>query len=277
MAMMLRGLEEITRLTGEGLGGTKFDAIAIGTGNTPVAQNQLALVSEITTGGGARKTGGDVLATLINKNSTGDTIRYVTTFAFTNSFGVNELAVFNAPTGGVMMLRQVFDDPLNVVSQDALELTIDVTASDEVVSSLSVLTFSGIAEGNRLIATDLTPVSGRVKAIALGRSAAGLSQNNTELGDEILPANGLGLGRGQEVVGPTVTIGTTNSTNDTLIVTSRWNVAGTVGVNETAMTTDLDPEEGVTLVRYVFAAPLNLINTDIFEMQMRLVQTSIAP
>lgn len=275
MALMLRGLEEITRLTGEGLGGQQFDSVAIGTGATPVAQNQLALVAEIIDGGGARKSGGDVTASLVTKTSTDDTIRFVTTFAFTNSFGVNELAVFNP--ADIMLLRQVFNDPLNVVSQDALELTIDVTASDEVVSALSVLTFSGITEGNRLIATDLTPVSGRIKAIALGRSAVGLSQDNTALGDEILPANGLGLGRGEEVVGPTVTIGTTNSTNDTLIVTSRWLVAAPVSVNETSMVTDLAPAAGVTFVRYVFADPLNLIGTDFFEMQHRLVQTSIAP
>lgn len=277
MAMMFRGLEEVTRLTGQGLGGAKFDAIAIGTGATAVAQNQLALVSEITTGGGARKTGGDVLGTLVTKNSADDTIRFVTTFAFTNSFGVNELAVFNAPTDGVMLLRQVFADPLNVVSQDALELTIDVTASDEVVSGLSVLTFAGITEGNRLIATDLTPVSGTIKAIALGRSAAGLSQNNTALGDEIIPGNSLGLGRGEEIVGPTVTIGTTNTTNDTLIVTSRWLVSAPVGVNETGLFTSVSPTSGVMFVRYTFADPLNLIGTDRFEMQMRLVQTSIAP
>ena len=276
--MMFRALEEITRLTGNGLGGTKFDAVAIGTGATAVAQNQLALVSEITNGGGARKSGGDVTASLVTKNSANDTIRFITTFAFTNSFGINELGVFNAaPTGGVMLLRQVFALPLNVVSQDALELTIDVTASDEVVSGLSVLTFAGITEGNRLIATDLTPVSGRVSAIALGRSAAGLSQNNTALGDEIIPGNNLGLGRGQEIVGPTVTIGTTNTTNDTLIVTSRWLVAAPVSVNETGLFTSTSPSTGVMFVRYTFADPLNLIGTDRFEMQMRLVQTSIAP
>lgn len=275
MAMMFRGLEEITRLTGEGLGGAKFDAVAIGTDATPVAQTQLALGAEITTGGGARKSGADVLATLVTKASSEDTIRFVTTYAFTNSFSVNELAVFNP--ADIMLLRQVFVDPLNVVSQDALELTIDVTASDEVVSALSVLTFAGITEGNKLIATDLTPVSGRVKSVALGRSAAGLSQNNTALGDEIIPADGLGLGRTQETIGPNVTITTTNSTNDTLVVTSSWLVTGTVAVNETGTFTDLDPDQGVMFVRYTFADPLNLINTDNFTMIMRLVQTSIAP
>lgn len=272
MAMMFVGLEEITKLTGEGLGGAKFDAMAIGTDATPVAQTQTSLGAEITTGGGARKTGADVLATLITKNSSEDTIRFVATWAFTNSFGVNELAVFNATN--IMLLRQVFADPLNVVSQDALELTVDVTASDEIVSPLSVLTFGGITEGNKLIATDLTPVSGRLKSIALGRSAAGLSQANTVLGDEIIPADGLGLGRGEEVVGPTITLATTNSLNDTVVITSQWDVTGTVGVNETGSFTDINPELGVLFVRYAFADPLNLINTDKFTMIKRLVQTS---
>lgn len=280
MAMMFRGLEEITRLTGEGLGGTKFDAMAIGTGATAVAQNQTALVAEITTGGGGRKSGADVTATLVTKSSTDDTIRFVTTWAFTNSFSVNELGVFNASSGGIMLLRQVFDDPLNVVSQDALELTVDVTASDEVVSALSVLTFAGITEGNKLIATDLTPVSGRLKAVALGRddgSTLPLAQTNTALGDEIIPGDGLGLARTQETSGPTVTIETTTTANDTVVITSMWTVTGTVSVNETGSFTDVDPDEGVLFVRYVFADPLNLIATDRFTMIKRLVQTSVAP
>lgn len=274
---MFAGLSEITKLTGSGLGGTKFDAIAIGTDATPVAQTQTALGSEITTGGGARKTGADVLATLVTKNSSEDTIRFVTTFAFTNSFSVNELAVLNAPTGGIMLLRQVFDSPLNVVSQDALELTIDVTASDEIVDALSVLTFAGITEGNKLIATDLTPVNGPINSVALGQSAAGLAQTNTALGDEILAADGFGLARGQETIGPTVTLETTNTTDDTVVVTSTWDVLGTVAVNETGTFNSTTQATGTLFVRYTFAAPLNLINTDRFTMIMRLVQTSLAP
>lgn len=277
---MFSGIEEVTKLTGFGLGGTKFDAMAIGTASTAVAQNQTALGAEITTGGGGRKSGADVTATLVTKDSANDTIRFVTTWAFTNSFGVNELGVFNAGSGGVMLLRQVFDDPLNVVSQDALELTVDVTASDEVVSSLSNLTFSGITEGNKLIASDLTPTSGRLVSIGLGRddgTTLPLAQGNTALGDEIIPADGLGLGRGQETSGPTISLATTNSTNDTVVAVSRWSVTGTVSVNETATFSDVDPEEGVMFVRYVFADPLNLINTDIFQMEMRLVNTSVAP
>lgn len=273
--MMFTGLAEITKLTGQGLAGAKFDQMAIGTSSTAVNQSQTALGAEITTGGGARKTGADVAATLINKVSTGDTIRFVTTWAFTNSFGVNELAVLNS--ANVMLLRQKFIDPLNVVSQDSLELTVDVTSSDAVVSSLSVITFVGIAEGNKLIATDLTPASGRIQAIALGRdngTTLPLAQSNTALGNEITVANAFGLARTQETSGPTVSLATTASTNDTLVVTSTWSVTATVGVNETGLFTSTAVAGGIMFVRYVFAAPLNLISTDIFTMVHRLVQTS---
>jgi hypothetical protein len=277
MAMMFSGLAEISKLTGLGLGGVQFDSVAIGTDATAVAQTQTALGAEIATGGGARKSGADVTASLVTKNSADDTIRFVTTYAFTNSFSVNELGVFNDPAAGVMLLRQVFDAPLNVVSQDALELTIDVTASDEIVSALSVLTFGGITEGNKLIATDLTPVSGRITSIALGRSNIALDQNQTALGDEIIPTDGLGLGRTEEVVGPTVSLATTSTTDDTVVVDSTWDVLGTVAVNETGTFTDANPDSGVLFVRYRFADPLNLIATDRFRMIMRLVQTSLAP
>lgn len=278
MAMMFTGIEEITKLTGVGLGGSKFDSMAIGTDATAVNQNQTALGAEITTGGGSRKTGADVTATLVTKNSSNDTMRFVATWAFTNSFGVNEIAVLN-PTD-VMLLRQVFAAPLNVVAQDALELTVDVTASDEVVDSLSVLTFAGIEEGNKLIATDLTPSSGRLAAVALGRddgTLLPLAQSNTALGDEIIPTDGLGLGRTEEVVGPTVSLDTVSTTNDTVVIVSRWNVTGTVSVNESASMTETSPDLGVMFVRYVFEAPLNLIDTDVFQMEQRLTQTSVAP
>lgn len=277
MSITFSGLEEITRLTGEGLGGTKFNSVAIGTSATPVSQNQTQLGAEITSGGGQRKTTPDVNISLVTKNSTEDTIRFVTTYAFTNSFSVNEIGVFNNASGGTMLLRQVFAAPLNVVSQDSLQLTIDVTASDAAVDPISVLTFSGIAEGNKLIAEGLTPVSGKLKSVALGRddgTSLPLAQSNTQLGDEISSADGLGLARGQEIAGPSVSIGTLNSNNDLLNVVSTWDVQGTVGVNEVGTFTDVNEDQGEMFVRYVFNAPLNLIATDRFSMVMQLVQTA---
>lgn len=270
--MMNAGLAEISRLTGFGLGGDKFDAVAIGTSATAPAASQTALGAEISTGGGQRKTGGDVTATLQTTSSADDTIRFVVVWAFTNTFGINEFGVFNDASAGDMLLRQTFASQLNVVAADTLELTIDVIASDDVVSANSVITFAGLEEGMRLIATDLTPASGRLAAIALGQSAAGLAQSNTALGDEIVAADGFGLGRGEETAGPTVALATTNVANDTVRITSTWAVTGTVGVNETGSFTSTSPSSGILFVRYVFAAQLNLVNTDTFTMIMDLVQ-----
>lgn len=269
-------LAEAAALTGDGLGGTKFDAMAIGTDATVPAAGHSDLFAEITSGGGARKSGADVLATLITQDSTNDTMRFVATWAFTQAFSVNEFGVFNNGTAGlgVMMLRQTFADPLNVVSQDSLELTIDVKASDQVVSAVSVITFAGLEEGNKLIASDLTPAIGRINAIALGESATSLGQDDTALVDEIVTADGVGLGRGQETAGPTVTQETENVTGDTVQVESTWAVTGTIAVNEAGLFNSTSPSSGIMFVRYAFADPLNLINTDTFTMIFRLVNVA---
>lgn len=286
MSITFSGLAEITRLSGEGLGGTKFNSIAIGTSNTSVDQNQTSLLSEITTGGGARKSTPDVNISLVSRVSNEDTVRFVTTFAFTNSFSINEIGVFNAPSGGTMLLRQTFAAPLNVVSQDSLQLVIDVTSSDAASDPISVLTFSGISEGNKLIGEGLTccPLrakrrtkSGRLKSVALGTddgTVLPLNQTNTSLGNEIVAGDNVGLSRGQESQGPTVIQETVNSTGDTLTVFSTWDVTGTVGVNEAGTFTDVASNQGEMFVRYVFNAPLNLIATDRFIMVMQLVQTA---
>lgn len=277
MSITFSGLAEITRLSGEGLGGTKFNSIAIGTSNTAVDQNQTSLLSEITTGGGARKSTPDVNISLVSRVSNEDTVRFVTTFAFTNSFSINEIGVFNAPSGGTMLLRQTFAAPLNVVSQDSLQLVIDVTSSDANTDPISVLTFAGISEGNKLIGEGLTPASGRLKSVALGTddgTVLPLNQTNTSLGNEIVAGDNVGLSRGQESQGPTVIQETVNSTGDTLTVFSTWDVTGTVGVNEAGTFTDVASNQGEMFVRYVFNAPLNLIATDRFIMVMQLVQTA---
>jgi len=277
MSITFSGLAEITRLSGEGLGGTKFNSIAIGTSNAAVNQNQTSLLSEITTGGGARKSTPDVNISLVSRVSNEDTVRFVTTFAFTNSFSINEIGVFNAPTDGTMLLRQTFAAPLNVVSQDSLQLVIDVTSSDANTDPTSVLTFEGISEGNKLIGEGLTPTSGRLKSVALGTddgTVLPLNQSNTSLGDEIVGGDNVGLARGQESQGPTVIQETVNSTGDTLSVFSTWDVTGTISVNEAGTFTDVASNQGEMFVRYVFNAPLNLIATDRFIMVMQLVQTA---
>lgn len=276
--MMQSGEQEITKLSGSGLGGTKFDAMAIGTSATAPDATQTQLGAEITTAGGQRKSAADVVATLLTQDSTNDSIRYVTTWNFTGAFGINEFGVFNnaSANSGIMQLRQTFGDPLNVVAQDSLELTVDVKASDEVVSALSVITFAGLEEGNRLIASDLTPAFGRINSIALGEDDGGtlaLAQSNTALGDEIVSGDSVGLARGQETSGPTVSLDTENFADDTVHVTSTWAVVGTIAVNEAGLFNSTTSSTGTMFIRYVFADPLNLINTDTFTMVFRMTQT----
>lgn len=276
--MMRDGLAEASRLMAEGQGGTKFKPMAIGTGNTPAAGTQVQLVSEITTGGGARKSGGDVTCTLETTNVAGDTIRFVTTWAFTNPFSIWEFNVTNSPTvnDGDQLLRQVFDSAYNAIPGDTLTLEVDVISSDEVVAAESVLTNAGLAEGNRLMGEGLTPVSGRWKDIALGRddgTLLALSPTNTALGDEIVAADGLGLSK-SEGTALAVRIVTTNVPDDTIEIEKSWTSTGTVSVNEVCMSTSNTEEQGIMPMRYIFPAPLNFIPTDKFTHIMRQIQVS---
>ncbi|HDP36816.1 MAG TPA: hypothetical protein ENN27_02945 [Candidatus Atribacteria bacterium] len=112
------GIAEVIGLMIADVGGTAFDYIAIGTG-TPTAT---ALGAEITTGGGARRGGADVVGTRITTTTTNDTGQLETTFTFTDSFAVTEEGVFNAATEGTMIASQSFA-VLNVASEDILKVT----------------------------------------------------------------------------------------------------------------------------------------------------------
>lgn len=267
------GLQEVTKLLGQGLGGTKFDAMAIGTDATAAAAGQTALVAEITTGGGSRKGAGDVTASLVTNTVTDDTIRFVATWTFSASFGVNELGVFNNNTsGGAMLLRQVFASVLNVVAADILELTVDVTSSDDVVDTgVSVLTNAGFAEGNKLIATDLTPANGPLRYIALGSGSTAPAATQTALVTEIT-TNGLAREDASTGTGHSIALATTNVSNDTVKLTVQWEVTGTQAVREVGVFNHATA--GQMFLRHVFAADLNLVNTDTFTMIVNHVQVS---
>lgn len=98
------GKAEIARLIGAGLGGTAFNHIAIGVGTTPFDANQTALAQEI-----RRKVATVGLETT---NTPNDTVVFEATFSkddgLTGSHAITESGVFNSPTGGVMLCRQVF-------------------------------------------------------------------------------------------------------------------------------------------------------------------------
>lgn len=100
-----------------------FAYLAIGTGTQAAASTDVALQTELTTGGGAR-----ALATLsrVTTDVTNDTAQLVKTFTFTTTgtYAVSEAAVFNAVTtsSGTMLCRQTFT-PISVVSADTLQIT----------------------------------------------------------------------------------------------------------------------------------------------------------
>lgn len=114
------GLSETAKL----LGGVSADpishmAIGIGTGGTT------ALNSEITTGGGERVA---VTPTSETTSSTGDTIRSVNTFEFTDTFAVTEEGLFNATPAGDMIAYRTFS-AINVANGDSLQITHDIVLS----------------------------------------------------------------------------------------------------------------------------------------------------
>lgn len=97
-----------------------FTAIAIGTGTTAAAAGDVALQSEITTGGGAR---GAATATQTTTTTSNDTALLTKTFTFSASFAISEEGILdNATTGGTLLAHQVFA-AINVTSGDSLTIS----------------------------------------------------------------------------------------------------------------------------------------------------------
>lgn len=102
------------------VGGTAFDAIAIGIGSAAATNTQTVLSTEYAKVACA---GSQVQVT-----STNDTAQLVGTFAFTGAAAIVEAGVFNmtATSTGVMLARQTFS-ALNATSGDSLTVTYKVT------------------------------------------------------------------------------------------------------------------------------------------------------
>lgn len=98
-----------------------FEYIALGSGTTAEDATQTALVTEITTNGGARAeaTNSQVTTTVTN-----DTAQFLKTFSFTGTLAINECGVFDAASTGVMLMRHKFTSTKNVDDSDSLQLTI---------------------------------------------------------------------------------------------------------------------------------------------------------
>lgn len=278
MTITATGLAEVAKLTGAGQGGVKFGAVALGTSATAPTINDTQLGGELVGGGGDRKSGADVAVTAVTTVFPGDTARLIATWSFTNSFSINELGVFNAPTGGVMLLRQTFVAPLNVVLADTLQVTVDVQTEDQNPAGLTTLTNAGIIESTKLVFEDLTATNAGINAVALGLddgTTLPLANTNTALGSEITAAQNFGLARGQETVAPSVSIVTVNVANDTTRVAASWTVAvgaaPFVAVNEAGLFDQTGQGQGILYARYTFANPLNLVPTDDFTMTFQIV------
>jgi hypothetical protein len=102
------------------VGGTAFDAIAIGTGTGGTT----ALNAEATTNGGARRSGANVVGTV----PSGSTGQWVTTFTFTGALAITEEGILNNSSGGTLLAYQSFA-AINVANTDTLTITHQVALS----------------------------------------------------------------------------------------------------------------------------------------------------
>jgi hypothetical protein len=97
-----------------------FTYIATGTGATAAASTDTTLGSENTTNGAAR-----AVATCSFASPGTSQLTY--NFVFTGSVTVREIAVFNAASGGDMLLRGVLSENRTFGDSEALEITITNT------------------------------------------------------------------------------------------------------------------------------------------------------
>lgn len=275
MVMANEGMAEVQNLNGNGLGGVRFEFMAVGTDSTSASASDSTLGAEITGSGLARESAGTIQLT--TSSFTNDTVQFENVWNVTNNEGINEFGVFNdsSADSGELLLRQVFASVLNVRNGDTLTLTVDVTASGNDNNPQSsagekgrVLTNEGIAEGNRLYAATLGGT--RYSHMALGTddgSTTLLDASNSTLGSEIT-SNGLSR---QSV--DTITRATTNFTNDTLRFDNQWTATGTQSVREVGVFNDSTADTGEMFIRHVFANDLNLVDTDDFTMTVDIVNT----
>jgi hypothetical protein len=96
-----------------------FSYLAIGEGTAGAASSDVALETEISTGGGERAL---AALTQVTTDVTNDTSQLVKTFAFNQAFTVTEAGVFNAASSGTMLCRQTFVG-ITIAPTDTLEVT----------------------------------------------------------------------------------------------------------------------------------------------------------
>lgn len=100
--IMNTGKAQVAGLILTDVGGTAFDYLAVGTGNTAPGATQTALVAELyrTAGTGTR----------ITTSVANDTARLSGSFAITGSATLREMGILNSSSTGVMLARATFSD-----------------------------------------------------------------------------------------------------------------------------------------------------------------------
>lgn len=303
MVVVNDGLAETTRFMGSGLAesitGNKWEALAVGSGSAAATAGQTSLSSEITGNGlGRQDATGSVQDSLGTDAFVGDTQRYENTWNVTGSESVQEFAVFNtAATGQAgeqMFLRQVFSSPLNLVADDTLTLTVDVstdapesTTTHTTGTTGIVFATEGLKRANQLSVGDVADPNEFVVA-AVGADdgvTLALDRTNNQLGNEFI---GGGLARNAGTAS-TVTATTENVTGDSLEIRQTWSVTTSTTVREAGVFDTTSPPTGTgntttsssgnLLMRTIFEdsagnkAFLNLIDGDTFEIKLRAVNS----
>lgn len=116
------GFAEVAGLIVSDVGGTDFDYIAIGTGNTAASVNDSELDTEI-----KRKVS---TGTRIEVDYPNDTAQWVATFSSADNLSGNsavcEIGILNADSSGTLLLRQVYTpvDNCNWDLGDTLQITV---------------------------------------------------------------------------------------------------------------------------------------------------------
>lgn len=107
-----------------GVSASEFKWVALGTGSTAEANDQTALVTEITTNGGARMIA-DTIAYEADYKA-----KLISTWSFSGNLAIFECGVFDQlAVGGNMLMRHKFALVKNVENGDSLQLTIKETES----------------------------------------------------------------------------------------------------------------------------------------------------
>lgn len=114
--MTYASLAVITGLLGNVGSQNPFTRLAVGTSNTAVSASHTALQAEITDSGLARTT---ATVTQTTTSQTNDTLSLTYMWTASGSKTVQEIGVFNASSGGVMLARAVVT-PISLVSGNVL-------------------------------------------------------------------------------------------------------------------------------------------------------------